>query len=57
MGPHPDAAGEQAVLAPGVQVGEEHGNGLAHEPAPVYDDAEPSQCQASMLEVEQLAGG
>jgi len=55
--PHPDPAGEQAVLAAGVQVGEEHGDGLADEPAPVYDDAEPSQRQASVLKVKQLTGG
>ena len=57
MDPQPDPAGEQAVLAPGVQVGEEHGDGLADEPAPVYDDAKPSQRQTRVLKVKQLTGG
>jgi hypothetical protein len=55
-GPGPDAPGQQAVLAAGVEVGEQHGDGLADEPAPVDDQAEPAQCQARVLKVEQLGG-
>jgi hypothetical protein len=45
--PHP--AGEQAVLAPGVQVGEEDGDGLADKPAAVDHDTKPTQHQAGVL--------
>src|SRR6266704_3100966 len=52
-----DAPGQQAVLAAGVQVGQQHGDGLADEPAPVDDHAEPAQRQARVLKVEQFGGG
>ena len=38
----PEPAGEQAVLAPGVEVGQEDGDGLAHQSAAIDDDAEPA---------------
>jgi hypothetical protein len=56
-GADPDPPGQQAVLAAGVEVGQEHGDGLADEPAPVDDHAEPAQGQARVLKVEQLGGG
>ena len=53
----PEPAGEQAVLAPGVEVGQEDGDGLAHQSAAIDDDAEPAQRQPGVLKVEQFTGG
>jgi hypothetical protein len=53
--PHP--AGEQAVPAPGVQVGEKDGDGLAHQPATVGHEAEPTKHKPGVLQVEELASG
>jgi len=52
VGQPPDPVGDQAVFPAGIQVGEEHGDRLADEPAPVDDDAKPAQRQAGMLKVE-----
>jgi hypothetical protein len=56
-GADPDAPGQQAVLAAGVKVGQEHRDGLANEPAPVDDQPEPAHREARVLKVEQLGGG
>jgi hypothetical protein len=52
----PDAPGQQAVLAAGVEVGQQDGDGLADEPAPVDDHPEPAQRQARVLQVKELGG-
>src|SRR5215472_10119713 len=46
--------GHQAVLSCRVQIGEEHGQRLAHDPAPVNGDAVRAQRQPSPLQVNQL---
>jgi hypothetical protein len=53
----PDAPGQQALLAAGVEIGQQDGDGLADEPAPVDDHPEPAQRQARVLQVKELGGG
>jgi hypothetical protein len=53
----PDAAGQHAGFAPGVEVGQEDGDRFADEAPPVHGDAVPAQGQPGMLEVEQFVGG
>jgi hypothetical protein len=50
-------ARHQAVLAARVQVRQQDGDGLAHQPATVHDEPEAAQLQARVLQVEQLRGG
>jgi hypothetical protein len=52
-----DAARDQAVRAPCVEVGEQDGDRLPHEPSPVGDEAEAAQLEPGVLQVEQLGGG
>src|SRR6202020_2554293 len=53
----PDVADHEAVIASRVQVGEEDRDRLPHQAAPVEDDADPTQLQPRVLELEQLGGG
>ena len=52
-----DAAGHQAVLPARVEVGEQDGDRLADEAAPVEDEPEAAQPEPRVLQVEQLGGG
>jgi hypothetical protein len=53
----PDAAGQHAGLAPGVEVGQQDGDRFADEAAPVHGDAVAAQGQPGVLQVEQFVGG
>src|SRR5207237_10191531 len=50
----PEPARYQAVGAPCVQVGQEDGDRLAHEPPPVEDVPEPAELEARVLQVKQF---
>jgi hypothetical protein len=52
-----DAAGEQAPLAAGVEVGQYHGDGLTDEPATIRGDAATAQGEPGAFQIEQLVGG
>src|ERR1700733_2888677 len=49
--------GDQALLARGIQVGQQHGQRLADDPAPVHGNAESPQREPGTLQVEQFAAG
>jgi hypothetical protein len=52
-----ETAGEQAVLAAGVQVGQQNRDGLTDKSATVDDDPQAAQHEPRVLHVEQFAGG
>jgi hypothetical protein len=56
-GADPDAPCQKAVLAAGVQVRQQHGNGLADEPPAVDDHPEAAQRKARVLKLEQFGSG
>src|SRR6202012_1714962 len=53
----PDPLGQHAGVAPGVQVGQQDGDGLADQPSPVGGDPVPAQGQPGVLQLEQFIGG
>ena len=52
-----DAAGQQALLATGVEIGEQHGYRLPDDPAAVGGGAVTQQGEPGALEVKQFLGG
>jgi len=54
---HGDAAGQQAVLASRIEVGEQDGNGLPDDPAAVGGGAVAQQGKPGAFQVKQFLGG
>ena len=52
-----DATGQQAVLAPRIQVGEQDGDGLPDDPAPVGGGTVTQQGEPGTFQVKQFLGG
>jgi hypothetical protein len=53
----PDAAGQHARLAAGVEIGQEDGDRFADQAPPVHGDTVAAQGQPGMLQIEQFVGG
>jgi hypothetical protein len=53
----PEPPRHEALLAPGIQVGQQHGQCLADDAAAIHSNAESPEAEPGPFQVEQLAAG